>query len=284
MKKAIKIIAIIVVIVFLGFPVTLFYVDYCPYMYEKYSWEKDSEDPDMVKFQSPFYDFLSFFAVRSREFFYRHIIPQMYEFPSGIAKGYYVDEIKIENPVIVECNGRWFVSSYDMIPHPFIGTNPSSNSNFIELLSPDKSVTYEHRANKSRIGLSADFSSSILYPWEEHCYECETLSDSTKIIRFINKPESFLLCLVIEKEESSDYPFPDIMHRFDEWNGTIDTFETGYYYTYTTSETGVYCTTGDYADEVYFTYDTFNYKYVMQALPIFDKSFMKRVIKNLFRG
>ncbi len=273
MKKAIKIIAIIVVIVFLGFPVTLFYVDYCPYMYEKYSWEKDSEDPDMVKFQSPFYDFLSFFAVRSREFFYRYIIPQMYEFPSGIAKGYYVDEIKIENPAIVECNGRWFVSSYDMIPHPFIGTNPSSNSNFIELLSPIKYVTYEHRANKSRIGLSADFSSSIRYPWEEHCYECENLSDSTKIIRFINKPESFLLCLVIEKEESSYYPFPDIIHRFDKWNGTIDTSEIGYYYT-----------TGGHADEVYFTYDTFNYKYVMQALPIFDKSFMKRVIKNLFRG
>lgn len=73
-KKAIKIIAIIVVIVFLGFPVTLFYVDYFPYMYEQYSWEKDSEDPDMVKFQSPFYDFLSFFAVRSREFFYRYIM------------------------------------------------------------------------------------------------------------------------------------------------------------------------------------------------------------------
>ena len=31
-KKAIKIIAIIVVIVFLGFPVTLFYVDYYPYI------------------------------------------------------------------------------------------------------------------------------------------------------------------------------------------------------------------------------------------------------------
>lgn len=119
----------------------------------------------------------------------------------------------------------------------------------------------------------------------KHCYECESLSDSTKIIRFINKPESFLLCLVIEKEESSDYPFPDMMREFDEWNGTIDTFETGYSgYYYTTSETGDYCTTGDYADEVYFTYDTFNYKYVMKALPIFDKSFMKRVIKNLFRG
>ena len=272
-KKAIKIIAIIVVIVFLGFPVTLFYVDYYPYMYEQYSWEKDSEDPDMVKFQPPFYDFLSFFAVRSREFFYRYIIPQMYEFPSGIAKGYYVDEIKIENPAIVECNGRWFVSSYDMIPHPFIGTNPSSNSNFIELLPPNEYVNYEHRANKSRIGFAADYSSSRFYPWEEHCYECETLSDSTKIIRFINKPESFLLCLVIEKEESSDYPFPDIMHRFDEWFGTIDTSEIGYYYT-----------TEGCVDEVYFTYDTFNYKYVMKALPIFDKSFMKRVLKNFFRG
>ena len=242
-KKAIKIIAIIVVIVFLGFPVTLFYVDYFPYMYEQYSWEKDSEDPDMVKFQSPFYDFLSFFAVRSREFFYRYIIPQMYEFPSGIAKGYYVDEIKIENPAIVECNGRWFVSSYDMIPHPFIGTNPSSNSNFIELLPPNEYVNYEHRANKSRIGFAADYSSSRFYQWEEHCYECENLSDSTKIIRFINKPESFLLCMVIEKEESSDYPLPNIMHRFDEWFGTIDTSEIGYYYT-----------TEGCVDEVYFTY------------------------------
>ena len=63
------------------------------------------------------------------------------------------------------------------------------------------------------------------------------------------------------------------MHRFDEWFGTIDT-----------SEIGDYFTTEGHADEVYFTYDTFNYKYVMQALPIFDKSFMKRVIKNLSRG
>lgn len=68
-KKAIKIIAIIVVIVFLGFPVTLFYVDYYPYMYEKYSREKDSEDPDMVKFQSPFYDFLSFLPLGRESFF-----------------------------------------------------------------------------------------------------------------------------------------------------------------------------------------------------------------------
>lgn len=272
-KKAIKIIAVIVVIVFLGFPVTLFYVDYCPYMYEQYYLEKDSEDPDMAKFQSPSYDFLSFFAIRSLEFFYRYIIPQMYEFPSGIAKGYYVDEIKIENPAIVEYNGRWFVSSYDMIPHPFIGTNPSSNSNFIELLPPNEYVNNEHRANQSRIGLSADYSFLGLYQWEKHCYECENLSDSTKIIRFINKPESFLLCMVIEKEESSDYPFPDITRRFNEWNGTFDTFETGNYYT-----------TGGRVDEVYFTYETFNYKYVMKALPVFDKTFMKRVIRNLFRG
>ena len=44
-KKAIKIIAIIVVIVFLGFPVTLFYVDYFPYMYENIPGKKTVKTP-----------------------------------------------------------------------------------------------------------------------------------------------------------------------------------------------------------------------------------------------